>query len=98
VDYEPIRLFSFNSDFRLDEAAVRRLDLMGRAPAIAAPLVVAVGGAESSEFIRQSRLLAKAWAKQVKSLQILPGYNHFSVVDAFAERGQPLHDATLALF
>lgn len=98
VDFEPIRLFSFNSDFRLDEAAVRRLDLVGRAPTIAAPLVVAVGGAESSEFIRQSRLLAKAWAKQVKSLQILPGYNHFSVVDAFAERGQPLHDATLALF
>ena len=98
VDFEPIRLFSFNSDFRLDEAAVQRLDLMGRAPTIAAPLVVAVGGAESSEFIRQSRLLAKAWAKQVKSLQILPGYNHFSVVDAFAERGQPLHDATLALF
>ena len=98
VDFEPIRLFSFNSDFRLDEAAVRRLDLAGRAPTIAAPLVVAVGGAESSEFIRQSRLLAKAWAKQVRSLQILPGYNHFSVVDAFAERGQPLHDATLALF
>jgi len=98
VDFEPIRLFSFNSDFRLDDAAVRRLDLTGRAPTIAAPLVVAVGGAESSEFIRQSRLLAKAWAKQVKSLQILPGYNHFSVVDAFAERGQPLHDATLALF
>jgi arylformamidase len=98
VDFEPIRLFSFNSDFRLDEAAVRRLDLASRAPTLAAPLVVAVGAAESSEFVRQSRLLAQAWAKQVKSLLVLPGLNHFSVVDAFAERGQPLHDATLALF
>ena len=98
VDFEPIRLFSFNSDFRLDEAAVRRLDLASRTPTIAAPLVVAVGAAESSEFVRQSRLLAQAWAKQVKSLLVLPGLNHFSVVDAFAERGQPLHDATLALF
>jgi hypothetical protein len=34
----------------------------------------------------------------VKALQILPGLNHFSIVDAFAERGQPLYDATLALF
>ena len=98
VDFEPIRLFSFNSDFRLDEAAVQRLALAPRAPTVAAPLVVAVGAAESSEFVRQSRLLAQAWAKQVKSLLVLPGLNHFSVVDAFAERGQPLHDATLALF
>ena len=98
VDFDPIRLFSFNSDFRLDEAAVGRLNLEARPPTIAAPLVVAVGGAESSEFIRQSRLLAQAWRKQVKALQILPGYNHFSVVDAFAERGQPLHEATLGLF
>jgi arylformamidase len=98
VDFEPIRLFSFNSDFRLDEAAVQRLSLASRAPTLAAPLVVAVGAAESSEFVRQSRLLAQAWATQVKSLLVLPGLNHFSVVDAFAERGQPLHDATLALF
>jgi hypothetical protein len=34
----------------------------------------------------------------VKSLLVLPGHHHFSVVDAFAERGQPLHDATLRLF
>jgi arylformamidase len=27
VDFEPIRLFSFNADFKLDEAAVGRLDL-----------------------------------------------------------------------
>jgi hypothetical protein len=33
----------------------------------------------------------------VKSLLVLPGYNHFSVVDAFAERGQPLHQAALGL-
>jgi arylformamidase len=44
-----------------------------------------------------SRLLAHAWRGHVKSLLVLPGYNHFSVVDAFAERGQPLHQATLGL-
>jgi arylformamidase len=98
VDFEPMRLFSFNADYRLDEAAVKRLGLLTRTPTIRAPLVVAVGGAESSEFIRQSRLLADTWRAQLKTLLVLSGYNHFSVVDAFAERGQPLHDATLALF
>ena len=98
ADFEPIRRFSFNSDFRLDAAAVGRLNLHTRSAQLEAPLVVAVGGDESSEFVRQSRILAEAWKPQVKSLLVLPGYNHFSIVDAFAERGQPLHDATLALF
>ena len=97
-DFEPLRSFSFNSDFGLDEAAVARLAVHGRRPTIPAPLVVAAGGAESSEFQRQSRLLAQAWKPQVRSLLLLPDLNHFSVVDAFAERGQPLYEETLALF
>lgn len=96
-DFAPLRLFSLNADLRLDEAAVARLGLAGRARSIAAPLVVAVGADESAEFRRQSELLARAWQPQVKSLLVLPGIHHFGIVDAFAERGQPLHDATLAL-
>jgi len=60
--------------------------------------VIAAGANESSEFQRQSRLLAERWQPQVKALQILPGLNHFSIVDAFAERGQPLYEAALGLF
>lgn len=97
-DFAPLELFSFNADFKLDDAAVARLNLAHRKPTIAAPLVVAAGAAESSEFVRQSSLLADAWAPQVRSLLLLPGLNHFSVVDAFSERGQPLYEATLALF
>jgi arylformamidase len=97
-DFAPLQHFSFSSDFRLDDAAVARLDLTGGPPTIQAPLVVAAGAAESSEFRRQSRLLAEAWKPQLRQLLMLPGLNHFSVVDALAERGQPLHAATLALF
>jgi arylformamidase len=97
-DFEPLRQFSFNADFRLDAAAVQRLDLGDKPRTLAAPLVVAAGADESSEFQRQSRLLAEAWSPQVRSLLLLPGVNHFSIVDTFAERGQPLHEATLALF
>jgi arylformamidase len=98
ADFAPLKLFSFNADFKLDDAAVARLNLCDKRPTLAAPLVVAAGGAESSEFVRQSTVLAKAWAPQVRSLLILPALNHFSIVDAFAERGQPLYEATLGLF
>lgn len=97
-DFEPLRHFSFNADFALDEEAVARLSLGKRPPRLAAPLVVAVGGEESSEFRRQSQLLAHAWKDRVRSHLVLPGHNHFSIVDAFAERGQPLFEDTLALF
>ncbi len=97
-DFAPLALFSGNADFRLDAAAVKRLNLYDRKPTIAAPLVVAVGGDESSEFVRQSQLIADAWKPQVESLLVLPDLNHFSVVDAFAERGTSLYESTLALF
>ena len=97
-DFSPLPLFSGNADLRLDAASARALDLHDKTPTIAAPLVVAVGGLESGEFIRQSRLIADRWSAQVRSLHVLPGLHHFSVLEALAERGQPLHTATLALF
>ncbi len=97
-EFAPLLQHSYNADLRLDAGSAARLSLAGRRPTVASPLVVAAGAAESSEFQRQSRLLAEAWSPQVKSLLLLPGVNHFSIVDAFAERGQPLYDATLALF
>jgi arylformamidase len=97
-DFEPLRYLDFNRDFRLDAAAVARLNLAQRARTVAAPLVIAAGALESAEFRRQSQLLAHAWAPQVRSLHLLPGHDHFSVVDALAERGHALHDAAFALF
>jgi arylformamidase len=94
-DFAPLRIHSFNADFHLDEAAVARLSLYDKATTINAPLVVAAGGDESSEFQRQSRLIAEKWAPQARPAILLPGVNHFSIVDAFAERGQPLHQAVL---
>ena len=97
-DFEPLLQHSYNADFRLGPDDARRLGLQDKKPTIDAPLVLAVGGDESSEFRRQTELLARAWRPQVVSHLVMPGFNHFSVVDAFAERGQPLHDLTFALF
>jgi arylformamidase len=96
-DFAPLRLFSYNADFALDDAAVARLTLLDKRPTLAAPLVVAAGGAESSEFRRQSRALADAWRAQVRELLLPPGLDHFSIVDAFAERGQPVFESTRGL-
>jgi arylformamidase len=97
-DFRPIPLFSSNADLKLDADSARALDLYDREPTVAAPLVVAVGGAESGEFLRQSRLLADRWKPQMRSLLELPALDHFTVMDAMAERGQPLYEATLGLF
>jgi arylformamidase len=97
-DFAPLRLFSFNSDFRLDDASIARLGLMDKKPTVPAPIVVAAGAEESAEFQRQSTDFAQAWQPHVKSLMLLPGLHHFSVVDAFAERGAALYEAALALF
>jgi arylformamidase len=97
-DFSPLPLFSGNADLRLDAASARALDLHDRPPTIPAPLLVAVGGAESGEFIRQSRLIARRWAPQARGPIVLAGHHHFSVLEALAERGQPLHEAILSLF
>jgi arylformamidase len=96
-DFAPLRIHSFNADFRLDDAAVARLNLYDKATTIKAPLVIAAGGDESSEFQRQSRLIAEKWAPQTRPAILMPAINHFSIVDAFAERSNVLHEATLAL-
>jgi len=99
-DFEPLLLHAFNADFKLTPESARALSLHDKKPTVAAPLVIAAGALESSEFRRQSRMLAESpyWKPQVKALQILPGLNHFTIVDAFAERGQPLYEASLGLF
>jgi arylformamidase len=49
-------------------------------------LVAAVGGAESGEFLRQSRVLAESWSKVGldAKYEVIAGANHFTVVDELA--------------
>jgi arylformamidase len=96
-DFAPLRVHSFNADFHLDGEAVQRLNLYDKSTTIKAPFIVAAGSLESSEFQRQSRLLAQSWAPQARPAILMPALNHFSIVDAFAERSNVLHEATLDL-
>ena len=46
-----------------------------------------VGGLESSEFLRQSRIIADAWGKAGVATRYLEiaGTNHFTVLDALSD-------------
>jgi arylformamidase len=81
-------------DLRLDEASALKLSPACLPPATRAPLALAVGGLESSEFKRQNALLAQRW-KSVLSRDVpMPGRDHFTVIDGLADRANPLFAAT----
>jgi arylformamidase len=56
------------------------------------------GGDESEEFIRQNRLIRDAWgAERVPVCETMPGLNHFSVLEAFADPAHALHRIAMEL-
>jgi arylformamidase len=101
-DLAPLVQFSFNADFRLDDAEAARMSPVRFAPRSNAPLVIAVGADETSEFIRQTRVLWDAWPanrpRGAKAPLVIPGRHHFSVVADYADAGSEITRATLALF
>ncbi len=55
-------------------------------------LYALAGAEESSEFLRQNRLIQQAWGAQVVPVcEALAGLNHFSIVEALAQPGHRLH-------
>ncbi len=101
-DLRPLTLFSGNADFRLDDAEAARLSPLLRQPTIGAPLLVAVGGDETGEFIRQSAILRDAWPnavpKEGPAGMVIEGRHHFDVVFDYTDPASALTRATLALF
>jgi arylformamidase len=80
-----------NVDLRLDEASAMRLSPAFMPPATRAPVMSAVGGDESSEFLRQNALLGERWRGAFAGDIPMPGKNHFSVVDGLADQASPLY-------
>ncbi|MFO1324986.1 MAG: alpha/beta hydrolase [Burkholderiales bacterium] len=100
-DLAPLVQFSFNVDFRLDDAEAARVSPINRPVRTDAPLLIACGAGETSEFLRQSQLLWDAWPRNRRPAEapmFIPGKHHFSVVLDHAEADSALTRATLALF
>lgn len=61
-------------------------------------LLSVAGGAESAEFQRQCQLIRDTWGEAVVPIcEILPGLNHFSVLDALIQPRHRLHNLALQL-
>ena len=90
-DLEPIRLSYQNPILKLDAATARRMSPIAARPRREGPLLLAVGGRETTEFLRQQEDMAGTWAKGGRAdAVVLPGLNHFETVDCLADPSSPV--------
>jgi arylformamidase len=85
-DLHPVRLSARSSYVKFDDAMEQALSSQRHIDKIVTPMVVAHGTLETPEFQRQNRDFAEALRKAGKPVQLVvcQGYNHFEVLDTFA--------------
>lgn len=85
-DLAPLRhVAGVQADLKLDADSVRRLSPI-HFPAPDAPTYAVVGGAESDEFRRQTRLLRQAWGQRaVPVCEEIAGRKHFDILHDLAD-------------
>jgi arylformamidase len=94
-DMEAIRLSYLNETLRLDAEAAARNSAYRQQPASGAPLLLAVGGDEREEFLRQNALMHRAWKDKAAVRPIvLDGLHHYSAVESL---GNPHSELGLAI-
>jgi arylformamidase len=97
-ELEPVLHAEFvNVDLKLTGHDIAPLSPARMPQAGPAPFITACGALESDEFKRQSALLAQAWQSSHQAEVPLPGLNHLTICDAFADPEHPLHRAALEL-
>jgi arylformamidase len=97
-DLSPLLQTSVNNDIRLTPASALTLSPIHLKPAFKIPLDVWVGGAETTEFIRQSQLLPLAWPEHCTPLVVMPSANHFTIVDECAKPDSSCFKRSLRFF
>jgi arylformamidase len=98
-DLPPLLGTTLNAALGLDLAEATRLSALYLPAPLGLRVIAAVGGAESAEFLRQSQGLARRWARGGAAAAVLelPGRNHFTVQDAWAEADGALFAAGMGL-
>ena len=86
-DLAPLVGLAMAQDLRLDEAEARRVSPLFWPAPKGRPFDAVVGALESSEFLRQSRVVADSWGKAGAQTryETIAGTNHFTVIDALAD-------------
>lgn len=101
-DLRPLTAFSYNVDLKLDDDEATRLSPALTQATSDAPLVIAVGADETSEFLRQAALMWDAWPRNrpygMTGPLVVARKHHFDVVLEHADPASALTRELLALF
>ncbi|WP_305987398.1 alpha/beta hydrolase [Roseibium sp. MMSF_3544] len=87
-DLRPLRNTRMNEHFKLTETGATSESAALQKPISTCPVTAWVGAEERPEFIRQSRLLAEAWANA--TVHIDPEKHHFDVIDGLLDANSDL--------
>ncbi len=98
-DLPPLVSTSINKALGLTIEEARRLSPLSWKPPESGHLVAVVGGAESSEFLRQSRAIADRWREAGVATRYheVPQAHHFDVIAGLASPSDPLVDILFEL-
>ncbi len=98
-ELEPIRLNYLNEKVLLDADEVAAMSPQRHIASAMPPLCIAVGGGELPELVRQSTDYAEALTArgQPAQLAVLPGLDHFSIMEEIATPGGALTRELVAL-
>ncbi|MBO6521934.1 MAG: alpha/beta hydrolase [Rhodospirillales bacterium] len=92
-DLEPIRLNYMNPTLGFTPEIVSTLSPIHLKPTVNAPIVFAVGGAETPEFHRHNKMLSGPWAQAGMACEeiTVPDLNHFTILEDFSTEGRTLN-------
>ncbi|HZH51855.1 MAG TPA: alpha/beta hydrolase [Microvirga sp.] len=98
-DLSPLVPTSINRALGLTAEEARRLSPIEWTAPNDGSLVAIVGGAESSEFLRQSRMIVEQWGNAGVATRYheVPGAHHFNVIGGLADPDDPLVDMLVEL-
>ena len=86
-DLRPLTQVSMNQDLRLDEAETRRVSPLHWQVPAGRSFDAVVGASESSEFLRQSQIIADGWGARGVATRYdeIAGANHFTAIDPLSD-------------
>jgi acetyl esterase/lipase len=98
-DLPPLVGSSINKALGLTIEEAHRLSPLEWTPPSSGHLVAVVGGAESSEFLRQSRAIVDEWGQAGMTTRYheVEGAHHFDVIAGLADPADPLVDIVVEL-
>ncbi len=91
-DLRPLVPTSINTALRLDDASAKAVSPLFWKPPARGSLDAVVGGNESAEYFRQSRIIVDGWgaAGLPTRFGTVPDANHFTAIAPLADAGSPM--------